>query len=257
MKSRMFGIVSIILLMAMCMTAVPALLTETVEAVAGDTPIHGYVVFENGTGVGAGAAVVAREGAVVYDTTSSALDSNYTVINGDAQEDGDVVTITATITVGSTVYTGSITLTLSFAQTTILNNITVEEADLVPTFNVSVLAFDGDGIGVADVDVSLVSLTGVYYNATTNATGQAVIEVPVGSYAWTAITLEDALNNRSGSLSVVDSDISLNIDMSEADVVPAEFNIFGIDVSRTCLLVMSVMFIAGLVWLFLVIVRRR
>lgn len=129
------------------------------------------------------------------------------------------------------------------------HNITISQP-VILGFALNVLCVDADGEGVANVSVAVRSALGVYYNVTTNETGHATAELPVGAYTWSATTLVEGLNNRTGSFNIVDRAFDLRIDLSILDK-PEGLSVFGIEMSKYCLLIIVVIAAVALGYLFI------
>lgn len=254
MKIEMNKTISFMLVMLLCAIAVPALITEKAMAAAGDRPIHGFVSYDsNDTLVGNGITVTGREGATVFDINTTFGGSGYVIQNGDGQVDGDVIVISVSFVADAVTYTGSITLTLGFEETLVNHNISVS-AVTVASYDAAFRCVDTDGAGVAGVNISVRNALGTYFNETTNATGYATVaDLPVGAYTYTvglnASDLALGLHNRTGSFSIVDRDVPILINLSQADASD-NLSILGISVSKYCLLVIVVVVAVALGYLF-------
>jgi hypothetical protein len=213
-------------------------------------PIMGFVLDENGDPV-EGADVIATSGVFTATYHNATDETGFYDLTSPSTVDGDAVLVVATFEdlIGSEIWESESGGALFF-------NITIGEPSIT-VFNLVVFTFDENGAGVANSVVSILDILGVYHNVTTNSTGYATISglIP-GAYSYTVGTILAGLNNHTGSVNVVDRDVRLNIDLSQVQSAGG-LEILGFGISSTCMVIMALIFVAGLGWLFIVLIRGR
>ena len=215
-------------------------------------PVRGYVVDSLGSPVAGATVTLNIQGSVGAPATfTSEADGWYeidaSVLNPSA---GDILVLHG---IHST-QVGTLTFDVNYSVDREQNLTLTTPVGPLP-YNMTVFTFDANGTGLTGVAVSFVNALGTYYNTTTNSTGQATLALPIGSYTYKVGTLRPDLFNRTGTLSIVDRDVALNIDMSRAQ--SEDLSVLGLGLSTVCMFMVAVVFIVGLLWLFMIVMKGR
>jgi hypothetical protein len=253
-------VASFLLALALCMIAMPVLLTETVRGAGEATPypLRGYVLNETDVPVVGASVVLSKVGSASTSTATTDSLGRYIVYGEEIPVgDNDVVRISATKAgIGSGHIAHVVNFTTTDPDYARNQNITLSPAELpsILEFNVTFFCEDESGVGVANATINVTNGAGDFFLLLSNSTGYAVITLPVGLYNFTAGTNISTLFNQTGDFRIIDRDLPVVIDFSRA---PSTLHFMGLEMSNLCLVVIVVAVALALGLLFAGVVRRR